>query len=98
MTLHFHPAASEELQEAHFWYKERSPLSAAAFASEIEVAILRIARAPLRYPTSDGTRRFQLRRFPYTVVFEISKVGIVVLAIAHHKRHPGYWRERQLHP
>lgn len=95
MTIRFHPAARAEIHDALLWYEERSPFSAVAFASEMELAIHRIAEAPLRYPVAErGTRRFLLGRFPYSVYYRIRPDETVILAVAHHKRRPAYWRDR----
>ena len=55
----------------------------------------RIAEAPLRYPVAEhGTRRLVLRRFPYNVFYRVGTEEIVIVAVAHQKRHPGYWAVR----
>jgi toxin ParE1/3/4 len=95
MTVRFHPAARVELREARLWYEERSPLSAVAFAQEVDVAVSRIAETPMRYPVAEhGTRRVVLDRFPYNVFYRVGTKEIVVVAIAHQRRRPGYWRGR----
>jgi plasmid stabilization system protein ParE len=40
------------------------------------------------------TRRALVSRFPYQVVYRLRSADIVIVAIAHLKRHPGYWRGR----
>lgn len=91
MTVRFHPAAREELREARLWYEERSPLSAVAFAQEVGAAVSRIAEAPMRYPvTEHGTRRVVLQRFPYNVFYRVGAEEVIVVAVAHQKRRPGY--------
>jgi plasmid stabilization system protein ParE len=95
MTVRFHPAARVELREARLWYEERSPLSAVAFAQEVDAAVSRIAEAPMRYPVAEhGTRRIVLDRFPYNVFYRVGTEEILVVAIAHQRRRPGYWRGR----
>jgi len=95
MNVRFHPAAQTELLQGRAWYEERSPLSALAFAEEIATAIQRIAEAPLRYPRSEhGTRRFLLKRFPFSVFYRVAKNGVEIVAVAHHKRRPDYWSGR----
>jgi plasmid stabilization system protein ParE len=95
MTVRFHPAARDELRQARLWYEERSPLSALAFEQEIVAAVARIAEAPLRYPVAEhGTRRLVLRRFPYNVFYRVGTEEIVIVAVAHQKRRPGYWAVR----
>lgn len=41
-----------------------------------------------------GVRRIQMGRFPYHVAFVIGHLGVTVLAVAHQRRRPGYWRNR----
>lgn len=41
-----------------------------------------------------GVRRIFIERFPYSVVFAQHDNDVFVLAFAHHKRRPGYWRNR----
>jgi plasmid stabilization system protein ParE len=95
VTVHFHPAARAELQDALRWYEERSPVAAMAFASEVESAIHRFADKPLHFPAAEhGTRRCLLRRFPYSVFYKIRQDSVMVIAVAHQKRRPVYWRDR----
>ena len=39
-----------------------------------------------------GNRRRLLKHFPYSVWFEVEAGTVTVLAVAHHRRVPGYWR------
>jgi toxin ParE1/3/4 len=95
MTVHLHPAARAEIRDALSWYEERSPVTATAFASEVESAVHRIADAPSLYPIAEhGTRRLLLGRFPYSVFYRVRSQEIVIVAVAHHKRRPAYWRDR----
>jgi hypothetical protein len=49
----------------------------------------------LARPIFDGaSRRCQLRRFPYTVVYQASLDQITVLAVMHQNREPGYWHKK----
>lgn len=90
------PAAESDIAEAFTWYRRRSALAAYAFRTEIFEAIDRIAVAPLSWPEdADGNRRRVLPRFPYTVHFGVAGQTVTVLAIAHHRRRPGYWQTRE---
>jgi toxin ParE1/3/4 len=94
-SVEFHPAADEELLEATEWYIERSPTAAAGFVREIEHALSRIAEAPERYPlTRFGRRRFVLLNYPYDLVYRIAHGEVEIIAVSHHARRPGYWRQR----
>jgi plasmid stabilization system protein ParE len=89
------PLAEEEIKEAFLWYFERSPVAADAFRTEIFAAIERLAADPTMWPADEeGVRYFILRRFPYTLHYEIAASTVTVLAVAHQRRRPGYWHER----
>ncbi len=45
-------------------------------------------------PDERTIRRFLLRRFPYVIIYEIVSDEIHILAVAHTKRRPGYWKNR----
>jgi len=96
MRVKFHPEAREDLREGRAFYRHRSPLAAVAFAKEVDTAISRIVEAPLRYSESDyGTRSFTFPwRFPYTLVYTMRGSRIIIVAVAHHSKEPGYWRHR----
>jgi toxin ParE1/3/4 len=97
MRIRFHPEAREDLREAKAFYRTRSPLAAVAFAEHIKTAVARIAEAPTRYPAGEHETREHVlpSRFPYTVVYRIREADVVIVAIAHHSREPGYWRDRR---
>jgi plasmid stabilization system protein ParE len=95
MKVRFHPEARSELRRARAWYSERSPLSAAAFAREVDNAINRIVATPERYPVAEhGTRRLVLQQFPFSLFYRAGADEVVIVAVAHQKRRPGYWRKR----
>jgi plasmid stabilization system protein ParE len=95
MRVRLHPDARAELREARRWYYERSPLSATAFAHAVDNAVSRIVVAPAQYPSADhGTRKLVLQRFPFNIFYLLSESEIVIVAVAHQKRRPGYWSTR----
>lgn len=86
------PGAEADIREAFTWYRERNALIAAAFRAEVFDSIERIAEAPLVRPADEGgIRRRVLHRFPYSVMYEMQASTVTVLAVAHHRRRPGYW-------
>ena len=88
-------AAAEEALEAAKWYAARNLVAATAFEIEIRRAFSEIAEAPERWLAHvEGTRRFLLQRFPYEIVYRVQGSRVLVVAVAHCKRRPGYWRER----
>ena len=94
MRVRLHPEARAELREARKWYFERSPLSATAFAHAVD-NVSQIVEAPTRYPMAEhGTRKFVLQRFPFNVFYRQDETEIIIVAVAHQKRRPGYWSNR----
>ena len=94
-VLEYLDQAVEEAEAAARWYAERSPRAALAFTEEIDAAETAISRLPDAYPQFDhGTRRYLLRRFPFSVVYRVEASRTVIVALAHGHRQPGYWRER----
>ena len=90
-----HPEARRELAAAFEWYFERSVQAAESFLLEVERAFGVIAGAPTVWPRwQAGTRRYLLRRFPYGIVYRRTDGEIEVIAVAHLKRRPRYWRHR----
>ena len=87
------PQAETDIAEAFDWYRRRSATAADTFRAEALDAIDRLSEAPNRWRMDeDGTRRRVLRHFPYSVVFEVLGSAVMVLAVAHDRRRPGYWR------
>jgi plasmid stabilization system protein ParE len=90
-----HPGAEEDYVEAFAWYFERATTVAYDFEHEVERALRLAAQNPLRWPKFDDVRRrIILRKFPYSIIYEIMDSRIVILAVAHGRRKPFYWRER----
>ena len=95
LPVEFEPAATDEAQDAYRWYAKRSQRAADAFIAELDRAVLAISEHPLQFATYlHGTRRFLLKRYPYAVVYRDSPILIQVIAVAHAKRRPGYWKSR----
>ena len=94
-TVELHPEAAVEAQATREWYDERSPALGKAFLAELDRAIDRIVESPDRWPKfRAGTRRYLMRRFPFMVIYRQVGEVIQVLAVAHARRKPGYWRHR----
>lgn len=90
-----HPAALAEAEAAVDWYRERSEKAAEGFLRELDRAIGQIAQNPDRFPVFEsGTRRMLLRRYPFGIVFRETGGRLEIIAVAHGRRRPGYWRER----
>lgn len=87
------PAAEDDIRDAFVWYRERNVLLAEAFRAEVFDVIERIRDRPLaKAADEDGNRKRVLSRFPYSVIYDVLGQTVTVLAVAHHRRKPGYWR------
>jgi plasmid stabilization system protein ParE len=87
--------AQQEINEAFDWYLKRSPEAADAFLTEIGTFFKQIVSHPQLYPVfTKNTRRRLLVNYPYSVVFPEKEDMLLVVAVAHVKRRPGYWRKR----
>jgi plasmid stabilization system protein ParE len=93
--IEFDPRAIAEARAARRWYARRSAAAAGRFLAELDRAVEQISAAPHRWAAYlHGTRSVRLRRFPYLVVYRQTADAIQVVAVAHAKRRPGYWRRR----
>ena len=87
--------AQIELEEEVKYYNEQQLRLGYDFAKEIADTIARILRYPEAWTKlSKRTRRCRTKRFPYGVVYQITGDKILVIAVAHLRRKPWYWRER----
>ena len=93
--LRFHPRAEQEYLAALRWYRERSLIAATNFESAFVQAASRIREAPKRWPIYfKDFRKYTLRQFPFSIVYQDFSSEIVVFAVAHGRRQPGYWMGR----
>ena len=91
-------AAREELAAAVRWFGEQRAGLGAEFYDEVVATTARLQAFPEGgAPISpDGlTRRMIVSRFPYQLVYRLTPTDIVVLAVAHLKRRPNYWKHRK---
>jgi toxin ParE1/3/4 len=98
-TCWFHPSAREELDAAGEWYDGRLPGLSFELFDAVEDAIALIlerpdAWGPVTAVSGRALRRFVLRRFPFSLVYCVVEDGVQIIAVAHAKLRPGYWRLR----
>jgi toxin ParE1/3/4 len=94
-TIAFDVAARDELREAIEYYEEQAPGLGVDFRAEVETLLVVTAEKPeIGSPFEAGTRRILLRRFPYSLIYLAEDERLIVVALMHQRRRPGYWRER----
>ena len=93
-----HSEAKRELNSAIAYYEKQKIGLGLDLLSEIEQALEKIKINPnLGTPHSiEGLRRYVIRRFPYIIFYAELEALIWVVAIAHGKRKPDYWKKRKL--
>jgi hypothetical protein len=88
--LQIHSLAEAELAAAARFYEARLHGLGEAFLVELGRCFDRVRSFP-----ESGTRCYgRFRRFPYDVVYEVLPHAVLVVAVAHQQRKPGYWRTR----
>jgi toxin ParE1/3/4 len=95
--VEIHPEALAEAEAALSWYAERSSRAPEALIEELDKAVQAILEAPKRWPIfEEGCRRYPLVSFPYFIVYTEKSPNVIrILAVAHGRRKPGYWRARR---
>ena len=100
MLVRFEDEADAEYREAGRWYDARQAGLGIEFFDEVDATIRRIldfpqsgARVP-QIPSDLPVRRVAVTRFPYHVVYLEPAPTLRILAIAHDRRKPGYWKGR----
>ena len=95
LSVRFLRAAENDLYGSADHYNEQRPGRGDDFLRAVRDAIEDIAEYPIRWPGSKLSRRRVLTRFPFTIHYRFDALELVVLAVAHHKRRPGYWLRRR---
>ena len=95
MRYEFHPEAEQEFVEAAAYYERNVTGLGERFGSEVRYAIERLLGYPeLGSPMDADLRRLVLIRFPYLLIYSFTPKMLRIVAVAHARRRPGYWRAR----
>lgn len=91
----FHPEAADEFAEAIRFYKNRGANLGHRFSREVQATIRQVVTTPDRWRVlEEDVRRCLVRVFPYLVLYTIEADFILIIAVMHGKREPGYWKHR----
>ena len=87
--------AQEELRAAAQYYEKEQPGLGLALIFAVRLAYKRIGEQPLASRLERGDIRVRgVARFPYRIYYRVRSDEILVVAIGHRRRRPGFWRER----
>jgi plasmid stabilization system protein ParE len=98
--VRFEPEAQDEFDAAVDWYAARNEFVALRFIDAVQEAVETVQENPEAWPNAPqvapdlGVRRHLLRKFPYALVYMLIGDEVRVLALAHGRRRPLYWKER----
>jgi plasmid stabilization system protein ParE len=95
MICRFLPAAEQELDEAVAYYERQDAGLGIRFREAVEATADRIRSGPETFPFIDEPYRYCAvsRSFPYILVYAVES-EVLIVAVMHESRRPGYWKER----
>jgi plasmid stabilization system protein ParE len=92
----YHPAAQAELEAEVLYCENERPRAGAPVRADISKAIVSVRHFPgLGRDVPGGVRRIVTRSYKFIVHHELIADQIVVWAVAHPARAPGYWLARR---
>ena len=95
MRYEFHPEALAEYQDTARYYEACQSGLGLRFIEAVERAIQRIIEKPEQWkPLEKDVRRYLTRVFPYAILYSIEPNYILIIAVMHCHREPGYWKHR----
>lgn len=100
MGIAWHPDAQGEFGADIDWYEARGTGLGDRFEAAVDELVFTLLEWPESgtvWPGWDSTPVVRSRRvagFPYRLVYLVQPEQLVVVAMAHEKRKPGYWRDR----
>ncbi len=95
MNVRFLKSARREMEGAIQYYDRQRFGLGQELAAELDKTLARIAADPTSYEQIEpGVFRLSTRRFPYAVIYVVRSDGVLVVAVQHGKRRPGYWKRR----
>lgn len=95
MNIRFLEPAQHELDDAIEYFNAEVPALGQAFLLETLAALERIHQFPHGWHLlSENSRRCRLSRFPYGIIYTVIDDEIIIIAVAHLHREPGYWQQR----
>jgi toxin ParE1/3/4 len=100
LKIRLHPEAASDIDQSAEWYEDRDPGLGEDFLRELDEAFAVIQELPNVWPYwprvggEHGVHRYSLKRFPFGVAYLIDDGELVIVAVAHDRRRPGYWLNR----
>lgn len=95
IPLKYHEAAQDELLNEIGYLELQAKGLGHRFYAEVRRAEHLISQFPESAPEiRPGIRNHLLLKFRYSLIYSKENDGVLVLAVAHQRRRPGYWASR----
>ncbi len=96
LPIDYLPGARRDFDEFFDWYAARSTRAALRFVAAVDAALTSLANDPMRFASPDGVHHeCPIKKFPFRIVYRLVDEGVLIVVVAHAKRRPGYWRDRE---
>ena len=96
INARFHGDARLEFLDGVAYYEAIEVGLGKRFRQSVETAVALAVSLPFAGPPYKyGTRRVFPKKFPFSIVYMVGENEIVIFAVAHFKRKPGYWKSRR---
>ena len=95
MRARFLRPAEAEVDDAVRYFDEQRDGLGHRFEQDLIQTITFVTDHPFTgMALTSNVRKFRLRTFRYNIIYVVDGDELVIVAVAHHRRHPGYWRGR----
>jgi hypothetical protein len=95
MKVEFLDEAEQELTNATLWYESKHSGLGKRLRNEVAHVVSRIAEDPTLWREREGGyRRVNCPVFPYFIAYIMRRQKIIIVALGHGHRKPGYWKSR----
>lgn len=97
MKLVWQSHARAELREAIQFYRDNAGHGiAGSFRNSVASTAERLCEHPeIGLRISHNARRVPLREYPYDMIYRVDASIVIIVALAHQRRRPGYWVGRR---
>jgi len=87
--------AEGEVEEAVTYFDQQRPGLGDRFEQDLRATVDFVLEHPLSGESlNQRVRKCGFRTFRYNLIYLIDELEIIVVAVAHHRRRPGYWHRR----
>lgn len=95
MKTEFLPEADEEFREAARYYESEAAGVGISFIVAVHKAVAQVVEFPLAAQLiRAGIRKKVMRHFSYNIFYAVEADTLIIIAVAHQRKRPNYWRGR----